>query len=218
MTSSTASLDRRRLLTLALVLVGLTMLYNAVEAVLALGAGFQDRSLSLEAFGLDSIIEWVLGAVLIWRLRVEASGAENEQIERAERRANWWAGAVFYALAVFIVANAGISLWAGSRADPGLLGIGLALASVIVMPIVAIAKTRVGTALGSTALKAEAACTWVCAYMSATLLVGLLATRYLGWWWADPLASLGILYWVVQEGREAFERAAGRESCCGCGS
>lgn len=66
------------------------------------------------------------------------------------------------------------------------------------------------------ALEAEANCTWVCGYMSATLLVGLLATKYLGWWWADPLAALGILYWIIGEGREAFERAAGRTACCGC--
>lgn len=96
------------------------------------------------------------------------------------------------------------------------LTLGLAIASVIVMPIIATAKRRIGTAIGSEALKAEASCTWVCAYMSATLLFGLLVTKYLGGWWADPLAALGILYWIVGEGRESFDRAAGRDTCCGC--
>lgn len=208
--------QRRSHLAWGLGLVLFTMAYNTIEAVLALWAGIQDRSVSLEAFGLDSIIEWALGAVLVWRLTVEARGTEGERLEAIERRANWAAGVVFYLLAAFIVASSGYTLLTRSESDPGLLGIGLALASVIVMPAVAIAKTRIGTAIGSTALKAEASCTWVCAYMSATLLVGLLATRYLGWWWADPLAALGILFWVVREGRESFERAAGRE-CCGCG-
>lgn len=209
--------QQRKHLAWGLGLVLFTMAYNTVEAVLALWSGYHDRSVSLEAFGLDSIIEWALGAVLVWRLTIEARGAEGERLEAVERRANWAAGVVFYLLAAFIVASSGFTLWTQSHSDPGMLGIGIALASVIVMPFVAIAKVRVGNAIGSSALKAEAGCTWVCAYMSATLLVGLLATRYLGWWWADPVAALGILYWVINEGREAFERAEGKDDCCSCG-
>jgi divalent metal cation (Fe/Co/Zn/Cd) transporter len=208
----------RRHLMSGLALVIGTMIYNTVEAALALSAGFHDRSISLEAFGLDSLIEWVLGAVLVWRLAIEARGTEGERLAAVERRANWWAGVVFYALAAVIALGSAWTLLTRAESEPGLLGIGIAVASVIVMPIVAIAKTRIGDAIGSTALKAEAGCTWVCAYMSATLLVGLLLTRYLGWWWADPLAALGILYWVVNEGRESFERAKGEDACCGCGA
>lgn len=200
----------RRRLAWGLGLVLITMAYNTVEAVIALWAGYQDRSVSLEAFGLDSIIEWVLGAVLVWRLTIEARGTDAERLEAAERRANWWAGAVFYALAAVIVIGSVLTLWTRTASEPGMLGIGLALASVIIMPIVATAKRRIGDAIGSEALKAEANCTWVCAYMSLTLLVGLVLTRFLGWWWADPLAALGIVYWIVGEGREAFERAADR--------
>lgn len=217
-TQTTQHPRHRRNLMIGLALVIGTMLYNTVEAVLALSAGFHDRSISLEAFGLDSIIEWVLGAVLVWRLTLEARGTEGERLAAVERRANWWAGLVFYALAAVIALGSAWTLWTRSESEPGLLGIGIAVASVIIMPIVAIAKTRIGDAIGSTALKAEAGCTWVCAYMSATLLVGLLLTRYLGWWWADPVAALGILYWVVNEGRESFERAEGRDACCGCGT
>lgn len=208
--------QHRNHLALGLGLVLLTMAYNAVEMFLALWAGIHDRSISLEAFGLDSIIELVLGAVLVWRLVVEARGAGDERIEQVERRANWWAGFVFYALAVLIAIGSAVALWTRTESEPGPLGIGLAVASVILMPIIATAKKRVGTSIGSESLRAEANCTWVCAYMSATLLVGLLVTKYLGWWWADPLAALGILYWIAGEGRESFERAAGRETCCSC--
>ncbi|MNX64849.1 Cation efflux family protein [compost metagenome] len=208
--------QHRKNLALGMGLVFLTMAYNAVEMFLALWAGFQDRSISLEAFGLDSIIELALGAVLLWRLLVEARGADEARIEQVERRANWWAGVVFYALAAVIAVGSVVTLWTRTESEPGPLGIGLAIASVIIMPIIATAKKRIGTAIDSQALKAEANCTWVCAYMSATLLIGLLATRYLGWWWADPLAALGILYWIVGEGREGFERAAGRDTCCSC--
>ncbi|MNS04261.1 Cation efflux family protein [compost metagenome] len=213
---TTTSNEHRKRLAWGLGLVIATMAYNTVEAVLALWTGVQDRSVSLEAFGLDSIIEWALGAVLVWRLTVEARGTEGERLEAIERKANWAAGIVFYLLAAFIVLSSGYTLLTRSESEPSLIGIGLAIASVLIMPVVAIAKTRIGDAIGSSALKAEASCTWVCAYMSATLLVGLVATRYLGWWWADPVAALGILYWVVQEGRESFERAAGRDTCCGC--
>src|SRR5688572_15470174 len=102
MSSQAASLHHKRLVW-GLALVLFTMAYNTIEAVLALWAGIQDRSVSLEAFGLDSIIEWALGAVLVWRLTVEARGTEGERLEAIERRANWAAGVVFYMLAAFIV-------------------------------------------------------------------------------------------------------------------
>ena len=199
-----------------LMLVGLTMAYNAVEAVVALWTAYRDHSVSLEAFGIDSLIELALGAVLMWRLAIETNRGSAERIEHAERRANWWAGLSFYGLAAFIMANAACVVGWRSESAPSLLAIGLAVASVLIMPVLAIAKKRVGREIGSSALMAEANCTWVCFYMSCTLLVGLLATRYLAWWWADPLAALVIIAWVVREGREAFDRAAGRDcsTCC----
>ncbi len=213
---TTSQNQHQKHLTVGLTLVLITMAYNTIEMFLALWAGYHDRSVSLEAFGLDSIIEWALGAVLVWRLVTEARGADEECVEQLERRANWWAGVVFYALAAIIAVSSAVTLWTRTESNPSPLGIGLAVASVVIMPVIAIAKKRIGTSVGSEALKAEASCTWVCAYMSATLLVGLLVTKFLGWWWADPLAALGILYWIVGEGREAFDRAAGRDTCCGC--
>lgn len=200
-----------------MLLVALSLAYMVAEFAVALYAGVRDRSASLDAFSLDSLIELFLGSVLLWRLRVEAMGASTEAVETAERRASWWAGAAFYALAALILLGSGTALWAHVSSHPDAWGLGLAIASVLLMPLLSLAKRRIGKAIGSEALEAEAACTMVCAYMSATVLVGLAATRFLGWWWADPLAALALLYWVVREGRENFERAAGKASCCGCG-
>lgn len=197
-----------------LALVTFTMLYMVGETAIALWAGLRAHSVALESFGLDSVIEFGLAAVLFWRLSIEARGSEGERLERAERRASWWAGVAFYALAAFIVIDTGFALRSHAIAHPGFLGLSLAVAALIVMPALAVMKRRVGRAIGSRALVAEAECSMVCAYMSATLLVGLLATRFLGWWWADPLAALLLLYWVVREGRENFETAAGRECSC----
>lgn len=208
--------DRHLEVSKGLALVGFTIAYMVVEMTVSLWSSYQACSVSLESFGLDSVVEIVLAVVLFWRLRVEARGATGEQVERAERRASWWAGAAFYVLAVFIAANAGVALWTRSVSHPGWWGLGIAVAAVIIMPVVSIAKRRVGRAIGSAALEAEATCSMVCAYMAATLLVGLAATRFLGWWWADPVAALVLLYWMVREGRENFEAAAGRGTCCGC--
>lgn len=205
----------QRLVNTGFVLVLITLLYNSAETFLALYAAYRDNSLSLEAFGLDSIIEWGLGFVLLRRLRIEGRGADAASVDQAERNANRWAGWAFYSLAAIIGGQSLLALATQQRADPGWLGIGLAIASLIVMPVLAAAKSRVGRTMGSRALVAEANCTWVCVYMSATLLVGLLATRFVGWWWADPLTALGILYWVIKEGKESFDRAAGRGTCCG---
>ena len=129
-------------------LVVATMAYNTVEAVVALWTGYHDRSVSLEAFGLDSIIEWALGAVLVWRLWVEAKGAQGDRLASVERRANWAAGVVFYMLAAFILLSSGLTLWHRSASDPSYLGIGIGIASVLVMPIIATAKSRIGDAIG----------------------------------------------------------------------
>ncbi|HEY9723040.1 MAG TPA: cation transporter [Oscillatoriaceae cyanobacterium] len=193
-----------------LALVVFTTAFCVAEAVIGIGAGIHDRSASLESFGLDSVIEVLLGVVLAWRLAVEAQGAETERLKAVERRANRIVGAGFYALAAFIVANSALTLWRHVVSHPGGLGLGLAGVAVLSMPVLAIAKKRVGKAIGSEALAAEAGCTMICAYMSAILLVGLAATRYLGCWWADPVAAFGLLYWVAREGHEAFERAADR--------
>jgi hypothetical protein len=161
---------------------------------------------------------------LLWRLNVEqrtlVAGADvesaTEQIEGIERRASRFAGWALYALAVYIVLDVAYGLFTRQRPESTAWGIGLALAASIIMPALWYVKRRVAGRIGSAALRADAACSIVCAYMSVTLLIGLGLTRLFGWWWADSLAALALLYFIVREGREALEKASGHDSCdCG---
>jgi divalent metal cation (Fe/Co/Zn/Cd) transporter len=192
-----------------------TILWMVAEAAIALGAGFLAKSVSLESFGLDSVIELVGGGVLLWRLLAEQRGVAGEPLERVERRASRIVGWALYALALYIIVAAALALLTQTRPKESWVGLGLALAAVVVMPILWRVKLAVAGRIGSAALRADAACSITCAYMSLVLLVGLALTRAFGWWWADPLASLALLYFVVHEGREALEAAKGHACACG---
>ncbi len=178
--------------------------YNIVEGVLALGLGIAAASLSLEAFGLDSIIEVTAGVILIWRLNVERRGGDQEQIERVEQRAEKFVGYTLVALAVYIVVQAGITLWTRQAPEASLFGIVLAVASLVIMPLLAWWKLRLAGRIPSRALRADAFETIACAYLSGALLIGLGANYFLGWWWADPLAALVMVFFIVREAREAL--------------
>ena len=192
-------------LRVALALVALTALYNAGEAVLALWSGIAAHSVVLVGFGLDSVIECAAAGVLLWRLRLEQRGLDHETIEHAERRVRRFVGVTFFALAAYVVGQAAWTLLGGQAPAESLLGIALALASLVVMPLVAWGKLRAAAEIGSAALRAEAKETLACSYLSFTLLLGLGANALWGWWWADPLAALVMVPWLVKEGREGFE-------------
>jgi divalent metal cation (Fe/Co/Zn/Cd) transporter len=200
---------------IALVLVMATMAYNVVEAGLALGSGIIARSVVLVGFGLDSVIECAAAGVLLWRLRLERRGVHPEALESAERRVHRFVGITFFALATYVVGQAAWTLTVGEAPAETLLGIGLAVASLVVMPLVAWGKLRAAREIGSGALRAEARETLACSYLSFTLLLGLGANALWGWWWADPLAALAMVPWLIREGREGLRG----ESCHdGCGS
>ncbi len=207
---------RRADLRLGIVVEVVTICWMLAEAAIALIAGFAARSASLESFGLDSVIELIGGGVLLWRLLAEQRGraSAGEALEQVERRASRIVGWALYALAAYIVLNAAFSLVTQAHPDENLAGLGLAIAAVVVMPILWRVKLRVARRIGSAALRADAACSVTCAYMSLVLLVGLAATRAFGWWWADAVASLGLLYFVIREGREALEEAKGHACAC----
>ena len=193
-----------------------TIGWMIVEASVALSIGLMTRSVSLQGFGFDSIIELISGGILLWRLMVEQRGSSLETIEQAERRAAWVTAIGLFALSVYIVVDGFISLITHTQAQASWWGVGLAIAAAIIMPILWQGKLRVAKRIGSAALKADAACSVTCAYMSITLLIGLLLNRFLGWWWADPLAGLVLVYFLVQEGREALHEARTGEHCsCG---
>ena len=191
---------------IGLSLVVLTMAYNAVEAGLALWSGVRAGSVVLVGFGLDSVIEVAAAGVLLWRLSLESGGASEERLEVAEERVRRFVGLTFFLLATYVVGQALWTLWTVDAPAESLLGIILAIASLIVMPLVSLGKFRVAGEIGSAALRAEAKETLACSYLSFTLLLGLAANAVLGWWWADPAAALVMVPWLIHEGREGFER------------
>jgi divalent metal cation (Fe/Co/Zn/Cd) transporter len=189
---------------IALALVWATMVYNAAEAVVAVWTGAAAGSIALVGFGLDSVIELAAAGVLLWRLRLEARGADPEVVERSERRVHLFVGVTFLVLALYVTAQAGWSLWARTQPGESYVGIALAVASLVIMPLVAAGKIRAAGRIGSPALAAEARETLACSYLSFALLLGLVLNAWLGWWWADPVAALLMVPWLVREGIEGI--------------
>jgi len=195
----------------------LTIGWMTIEAIVALTAGLLARSVLLTAFGIDSVIELVTGGVLLWRLSTEARGGSLERVERAENRAAWVTGIGLVLLCAYIIGSAGVGLWTQSRPESAPAGIVLALVAVVGMPLLARRKRVIAARIDSAALRGDAACSMTCAYMAATLLVGLVLTAAFGWWWADSVAALGFLYWLQHEAREALNGARAGRGGCGCG-
>jgi len=187
---------------LGIYLVAATMAYNLVEAGIALWSGVVAGSIALVGFGLDSIIELAAASVLFWRLRVEAGGAGKESVEAAERRVHRFVSFTFFALAAYVLVIAVWTLVGPGEPAESLVGILLALASLIIMPLVAWGKFRAAREIPSPALRAEAKETLACSYLSFALLLGLTTNALAGWWWADPTAALLMVPWLIREGWE----------------
>jgi len=197
-------------------LVAITLAYNVIEAVVALWFGTEAESIALLGFGLDSVIECAAAGVLLWRLALEARGAEPERLERAERRVHRFVGGTFLALAAYVVAQASASLWQARAPEESIPGILLAVASLVIMPLVSWAKLRAAREIPSAALRAEAKETLACSYLSFALLLGLVANAAAGWWWADPVAALLMVPWLLKEGVEGIrgESCEEDDDCC----
>lgn len=185
-----------------------TLAYNSLEGVIAISAGLAAGSVALVSFGIDSGIELGASAAALWRLNADADVTRRAAAERTSHRV---IGALFMILAVYVTVDAGRALWSREAPSESPIGIALAAASVLVMPLLARAKRRVGVALGSRALTAEAAQTALCTYLSAILLVGLGLNAWLGWWWADPVAALAMVPIIAREGVEGLR---GAPPCC----
>jgi divalent metal cation (Fe/Co/Zn/Cd) transporter len=195
--------DRAQLLRRGLVLEYFTVGWNAVEALVGIAAGIVAGSIALLGFGLDSIIESLSGLILIWRLRKGNAGSEAEE-SRAETVALRLVGLSFLILAAYILYNAGGMLLRAEAPAASPVGIGLAVVSLILMPILASRKKRLGAMIGSRALQADALETYVCAWLSFALLLGLILNAAIGWWWADPVAALLMTWILIREGIEAI--------------
>ncbi len=177
----------------------LTIVWNTAEAVVALLAGTLAGSIALVGFGLDSIIETISGAALLWRLRQQG---DFERV--AESRALRIVGLTFFALAAYVGYESASDLWFRRPPGESLVGMALAGVSLVVMPLLGRAKRRLAVKLGSRALAADGMETLLCAYLSFTLLLGLGLNAWLGWWWADPVAALVMVGFMLREGREAW--------------
>ena len=184
-------------------LEGVTVGYNALEGLVAIAAGVAAGSVALTGFGVDSVIEVTSGALLWWRLRAELGSSPLGPT--VERRASRGAGFLLLALGVYIVTDSARLLLTGTRPESSLVGIVLTAFSLIVMPLLARAKLGVASSLGSRALRADAHETIVCAWLSATTLLGLGLNAVLGWWWADPVAALAMVPLITREGLEAWQ-------------
>ncbi|HMI49015.1 MAG TPA: cation transporter [Gemmatimonadaceae bacterium] len=202
-----AGVERESLVRRGQRLSWLTLVYNSLEGFVAIGAGLLAGSVALVGFGFDSAIELAASAAALWRLNADVDPVERERVERLTLRA---VGVLFLALALYVTLDAVNALLKQEAPDESTVGIVLAAASLVVMPLLARAKRRVAIALGSRALRAESQQTQLCTYLSAILLGGLTLNAFFGWWWADPAAALIMVPIIGKEGVEALRG----HDCC----
>jgi divalent metal cation (Fe/Co/Zn/Cd) transporter len=214
MTAGVAAVDERQgRVRHALRLEYLTVGWNVVEGVIAVAAALIAGSVALLGFGIDSFVETASGLILVWRLRAERRGMDEEDVERLDARAHKLVGVSLFALAAYIAIDAGHALWTRERPSPSAIGMALTAISLVVMQWLARAKRRAAERLSSRALEADAFQTTACFWLSVIALAGIGLNALFGWWWADPGAALGMTWFIAKEGREAWR---GEE--CGCDS
>jgi divalent metal cation (Fe/Co/Zn/Cd) transporter len=189
-----------------------TIGWNTLEGLVAVIAGAVAGSVSLIGFGIDSFIEVTSGSALLWRMSVDA---DVHRRERNERRALQVVGLCFLCLAVYITCESATDLWSKRAPEHSIPGILLACVSLVVMPLLSRAKRRVGHALGSASMHADAKQTEFCTYLSAILLAGLLLNSVFGSWWADPVAGLIMVPIIAKEGVEGLQGKACNDCCAG---
>jgi divalent metal cation (Fe/Co/Zn/Cd) transporter len=201
----------------ALVRQGRTLAYLTLgvvtlEAGVALAAGLLAGSVALWGYGADSVIEWTSAATALWRLGQDGRAAGRA---RAEQISGWVIGASFLALALVVAVEAIMALTRHEVPKPSPLGIAIALVSLVSMPLLSRAKSRVARGLASGALAADAGQTALCAYLSAILLGGLALNALFGWWWADPVSALIMVPIIAREGMQGLRgQPPCADGCC----
>jgi divalent metal cation (Fe/Co/Zn/Cd) transporter len=197
----------------ALWLAFFTIFYNLAEGLVSLFFGLQDEALTLFGFGVDSFIEVVSGiGILVMVLRIRKHPeTPRSQFERTALRIT---GASFYLLAVGLAATAVFNLFTAHKPETTLPGLIISVISIAIMWALVWGKRKVGRALNSAPILADANCTLVCIYMSLVLLAASLIYQFTGFGFVDSLGALGLIYFSVREGRESFEKAAGLDCDC----
>jgi divalent metal cation (Fe/Co/Zn/Cd) transporter len=187
----------------------LTIGWNIIEGIVAVASGAISGSIVLMGFGIDSFIETSSGAVLLWRLRAEDHGQDAEKVER---KAVKLVGVSFLLLAAYVGVDSIKTLAERQEPERSVMGIGIAVLSLIVMPWLAYQKRKAAGNLKSASLHADSRQTSLCAYLSVILLCGLVLNALFGWWWADPIAALAMVPIIVKEGLEVLKGKA----CADC--
>jgi divalent metal cation (Fe/Co/Zn/Cd) transporter len=179
-------------------IVAATITYNAIEAVVAISAGSMASSAALVGFGLDSIVEVLSAAAIAWQFSARDP-------ETRERKALRLIAVSFFALAIYVTVDAGLTLAGVKTVEHSPVGIILTSASLLIMPALSLAERRTGQQLGSASAIADSKQTLICAYLSGAVLIGLLLNTLLGWTWADPIAALVVVVFALREGIEAWK-------------
>ena len=197
----------------ALWLALFTIFYNLAEGLVSIGFGVHDEALTLFGFGVDSFIEVLSGlGILAMVLRIRQN--PDTPRSRFERTALRVTGSAFYLLAAGLAATALYNIFTAHKPTTTIPGVIISLISIAVMWALVSGKRKVGRTLHSSPILADANCTLVCIYMSLVLLAASLIYQVTGFGFVDSLGALGLIYFSVREGREAFEKAAGLEDCC----
>lgn len=210
---TTAEKDRK-LYSIALALAAFTILYNLVEGIIATWFGYEDETLTLFGFGVDSFIEMISGIGImhmVLRIRYQPE-AKRDSFERTALRIT---GTAFYLLVTGLVIGAGVVIFTGQKPETTFWGIIISSISIIVMLGLIYGKRKTGNELQSDAILADANCTLVCVYMSVILLVSSGLYELTGLPYIDAAGTLGLAWFSFKEGRECFEKAAS-EKYCGC--
>ncbi len=197
-------IDHPKCIKKALRLEWFLIVYNIIEAVASIIFGIAAGSVALIGFGLDSVIEVASAGILIWRLSIHSSPAEEE---RGEKKALFFVGVTFFLLAAYVGFESIYKLLKHEIPHESMAGIIIAILSIVIMPSLGLAKRKIARQIKSKALEADAMETIICAYLSVILLVGLGLNLLFGWWWADPIAGLIMVLLIVKEGLEAIEES-----------
>jgi divalent metal cation (Fe/Co/Zn/Cd) transporter len=185
----------------------LTIIWMVMEMALSIAAGIAAHSILLTAFGMDSLIELISGGILLWRLLVENRVGDLERIERAEHRAAWVVAISLGLLSAYVLSSSIYGLISRSKPESSIIGMGVSVAAILIMPYLAITKRRISKRIKSEALAGDAINSITCAYMAGTVLAGLGLNTLFGWWWIEYVAAILFLFWLVRETWEAFQEA-----------
>lgn len=200
--------SRSDLIRQAIWLERVTAAWLLIEAAIAIGSGVLARSLSLIAFGADSLIELASAGVALWQLNFELREG-TEFPESVERRASGIAGALLFALAAYVIGSVAYGLWREEGQEFSAPGLVLTVFAIPIMLVLARAKIRIADRIGSITLRADTVESIACAYLAVTVVLGLLAQLFTGWWWVDSVTSLAIVVLLIKEGREAWRSDEG---------